>query len=281
MQSNLTDAGARRAGPSRPASSGRVPAFAAMAAGALFLGLSALPADVAAQIRCWTTESGSRECSDLPPPPNAKGVNEVRGRAGRIEGQESFSQRQASERFPVTLWSNDCGEPCTNARKLLASRGVPFSDRNPALPALQEEFKRMTKGQMQVPMLIVGTSSLVGFEEGQWNSTLDAAGYARSPTPGRRPGQPAAPAAQPQRAASPQPGAQPGVQPGLPQPGQGSGTPVQGGPGGVVVPPQSSGNPGQQSPGFAPLPETSGGPGAPVVQTFSPAGPAGSSAMPR
>lgn len=276
MQSNLKDAGdrcTRRAAPSRPASYGRTPALVAMAAGALLLGLCALPADVAAQIRCWTNESGSRECSDLPPPSNAKGINEVRGRAGRIEGQESFSQRQASERFPVTLWSNECGEPCTNARKLLASRGVPFSDRNPALPALQEEFKRMTKGQMQVPMLIVGTSSLVGFEESQWNSTLDAAGYARSPVPGRRPGPPA-PAAQPQRPAVPQPSAQPVALPGFPQPGQGS-------PGGVVVPPQSSGNPGQQSPGIAPLPETSGGQGAPGVQTFSPAGPAGSGAIPR
>jgi hypothetical protein len=152
----------------------------------LGLGFALAPADVHAQIRCWTNESGTRECSDLPPPPNAKGVNEVRGRAGRIEGQESFAQRQAADRFPVTLWSNDCGEPCTNARKLLASRGVPFTDRNPALPGLQEEFKRMTKGQMQVPLLIVGTSTLVGFEEGQWNSTLDAAGYARTPT-GRRP----------------------------------------------------------------------------------------------
>jgi len=274
MQSNLTDAGARRAGPSCLASSSRAPAFVAIAAGALFLGLSALPADVAAQIRCWTTESGSRECSDMPPPPNARSISEVRGRAGRIEGQESFAQRQASDRFPVTLWSNDCGEPCTNARKLLASRGVPFSDRNPAQPALQEEFKRITKGQMQVPMLIVGTSSLIGFEEGQWNSTLDAAGYARSPAPGRRPGLPAS-AAQPQRSASPQPSAQPVALPGFPQPGQGSGAPGQAGPGGVVVPPQSSGNPG------APLPETSGGPGAPVVQTFSPAGPAGSPAIPR
>jgi len=281
MQSNLTDTGARRAGPSCLALSSSAPAFVAIAAGALFLGLSALPADVAAQIRCWTTESGSRECSDMPPPPNARSINEVRGRAGRIEGQESFAQRQASDRFPVTLWSSDCGEPCTNARKLLASRGVPFSDRNPAQPALQEEFKRITKGQMQVPMLIVGTSSLIGFVEGQWNSTLDAAGYARSPSPGRRPGLPAAPAAQPQRAASPQPGARPGVQPGLPQSGQGSGAPVQGGPGGVVVPPQSSGNPDPSSAGFAPLPETSGGPGAPVVQTFSPAGPAGSPAIPR
>ncbi len=275
-----------------PASVLRASTALAAVTGALFLGLSLSPAAVQAQIRCWTNEGGSRECSDLPPPPNAKGVNEVRGRAGRIEGQESFAQRQAAERFPVTLWTNDCGEPCTNARKLLSSRGVPFNDRNPALPALQEEFKKITKGQMQVPMLIVGTSTLVGFEEGQWNSTLDAAGYARTPVPGRRAG--GSPAAapqpsQPQRGATPQqpPQRSPGSAaqgPGGSNVG-GAGQPT--GPGGAVVPPQPTAGqggllPGQgQGAGFAPLPETSGGPGAPVTDTFSPAGPAGGQAIAR
>ncbi|MCA3098465.1 MAG: glutaredoxin family protein [bacterium] len=224
----------------------RASAPAMMVAGALLLGLSTLPGEAAAQqIRCWTTDSGSRECSDMPPPPAAKAINEVRGRAGRIEGQESFAQRQASERFPVTLWSNDCGEPCTSARKLLASRGIPFTERNPSLPALQEEFKRVTKGQMQVPLLIVGTAMLVGYEEGQWNSTLDAAGYSRTPGPARRPAAP--PTAQPQPASPPAPTT---------------------GPGGAILPPQ----------GLSPVPGSPGGPGTPPV---SPAGPAGSGAIPR
>lgn len=276
----------RQERPLRPCPALHAPAAVVALAGALVLGL-ALPApDVHAQIRCWTNEGGNRECSDLPPPPNAKGVNEVRGRAGRIEGQESFAQRQASERFPVTLWSNDCGEPCTNARKLLASRGVPFTDRNPAQPALQDEFKRMTKGQMQVPLLLVGTSTLVGFEEGQWNSTLDAAGYARTPTPGRRPvAQAPVPQPQPARGAPTPPWPQPpqrgtGAPPG-PGGAPGAAAGQQAGPGGVVVPPQPVSGSGQQGSGFAPLPETSGGPGAPVVETFSPAGPAGNGSIPR
>ena len=290
---DATGRNARRGSRPRCGGSSRTAATALMAAGVLLLGLSTLPQEAGAQIRCWTTDSGSRECSDLPPPPNAKAINEVRGRAGRIEGQDSFAQRQASDRFPVTLWSNECGEPCTNARKLLASRGVPFTDRNPALPALQEEFKKMTKGQMQVPLLVVGTSTLVGFEEGQWNSTLDAAGYSRTPLPGRRPAA-QAPGAPPQRV-PPLPGAPAGWGPPGPA---GAPVPSQTGPGGVVVPPQSAGpgpqfsgqgpqpsgqgtqSPGQgsQSPGFAPLPETSAGPGS---QGFSPAGPAGSGAIQR
>ena len=188
----------------------RASASAMMATGAFLLGLSALPREAAAQqIRCWTTDGGSRECSDLPPPATAKAINEIRGRAGRIEGQDSFAQRQASDRFPVTLWSNDCGDPCTSARKLLASRGIPFTERNPSQPALQEEFKRLAKGQMQVPLLIVGTATLAGYEEGQWNSTLDAAGYSRTPGPTRRPAVPQGPA-QPQPASPTVPIAGPG-----------------------------------------------------------------------
>lgn len=216
--------------------------------------------DAGAQIRCWTNASGSRECSDLPPPSNAKGVSEIRGRASRIEGQESFAQRQATERFPVTLWSSDCGDPCTNARKLLTSRGVPFTDRNPAQPTQQEEFKRLTKGQMQVPLLVVGTSQLNGFEEGQWNTTLDAAGYSRTPT------RPAARPAPDTASGGARPGIQPGGRPGAAVPGNGGSPPVQTGPGGTVIPPP---DPAQSSPGYAPLPPTSGGPG----ETSTPAGP--------
>jgi len=236
-----------------------------------FLGLAAslAPTEVNAQIRCWTNASGSRECSDLPPPSDAKAISDIRGRAGRIDGQESFSQRQASERFPVVFWSNDCGEPCNNARKLLTSRGIPFADRNPAQQDLQDEFRRLTKGQMQVPLLLVGSTQLTGFEETQWNSTLDAAGYSRTPTGPRRP----APVATIPRPGTPPAGgpafqAPPGPGGGLPP-----GAPVQTGPGGVVVPPQNTGaqqnaappgtvGPGGQPPGFAQVPGTSGGPGS-------------------
>lgn len=242
------------------------------------LAMSLAPTEVNAQIRCWTNATGSRECSDLPPPADAKAISDVRGRAGRIDGQESFSQRQASERFPVVFWSNDCGEPCNNARKLLTSRGIPFSDRNPAQQDLQDEFRRLTKGQMQVPLLLVGSTQLTGFEESQWNSTLDAAGYSRTPTAARKPTPaPAATIPRPGTATAGGPGFQAPPGPGGGQP---AGTPVQTGPGGVVIPPQNTGTqqnagpqgsagPGGQPPGFAQLPGTSGGPGG------SPGGPGG------
>lgn len=145
-------------------------------------------------IRCWLNANGSRECSDQPPPVTAKDVKDVRGRAGSISAPEPYAQRQASERFPVTLWINACGEVCNNARKLLLSRGVPFTERNPDRPELQAEFKKVSQGRGQVPLLIVGPTQLAGFEESQWNTTLDAAGYSRTPVGPPRRGGPGAPA---------------------------------------------------------------------------------------
>lgn len=170
-------------------------ALAGCAVGVLAVVLLLPAAPSAAQtIRCWVNANGTRECSDQPPPVSAKDVKDVRGRAGAISAPESFSQRQASERFPVTLWVNACGEVCTSARQLLVSRGVPFTERNPDRPELQAEFKKVSQ-RGQVPMLIVGPSQLVGFEENQWNATLDAAGYSRTPVgPVRKPG-PGAPGA--------------------------------------------------------------------------------------
>jgi len=157
-----------------------------------------LPPAGAQTIRCWVNPNGSRECSDQPPPSSAKDVKDVRGRAGAISSPEPFAQRQAAERFPVTLWVNACGEVCDNARKLLVSRGVPFTERNPDRPELQAEFKKVSRGRGQVPLLIVGTSQIAGFEESQWNTTLDAAGYSRTPVgPLRREAVAPAPATKP------------------------------------------------------------------------------------
>ena len=184
-----------------------VAAFGVAASALLAATLLSTPAPGTAQtIRCWVNANGSRECSDQPPPVTAKDVKDVRGRAGSISAPEPFAQRQASERFPVTLWINACGEVCTSARKLLLSRGVPFNERNPDRPELQAEFKAASKGRGQVPMLIVGPTQLVGFEETQWNTTLDAAGYSRTPVgPPRRggPGAPAEPGKAPEGAPAP------------------------------------------------------------------------------
>ena len=88
-----------------------------------------------------------------------------------------YSLQLAAKNFPVTLWAYDCGDPCTNARALLARRGVPYTEKDPKLDL--KAFEKLT-GSTGVPVLFVGPSRLQGYLEVEWDKTLDAAGYPRT-----------------------------------------------------------------------------------------------------
>jgi glutaredoxin len=97
------------------------------------------------------------------------------------------------------LYSSDCGDACAHARALLAKRGVPYTEMDATDPSTQEELKKLTGGAIEVPVLKVGRNALRGFEEGKWNTSLDAAGYPQTavipPRPPTKPAKPAKPAA--------------------------------------------------------------------------------------
>jgi len=94
----------------------------------------------------------------------------------------------------ITLYASACGSPCDQARQLLNERGAPFSNKDPqASPEAQAELKKLT-GQLKVPVLIVGSDKIDGFESGQWHAALDRAGYPKSVLPGRKPMPAATPA---------------------------------------------------------------------------------------
>jgi hypothetical protein len=42
-------------------------------------------------------------------------------------------------------------------------------------------------GGLEVPVLVVGSSTFKGYEEGQWASALDSAGYPKERLPGQAP----------------------------------------------------------------------------------------------
>jgi glutaredoxin len=148
----------------------------------------------AAQVYQWKDEQGRTVYSDQPPPASVRNVQQKAMRGSVIEGGESYSSRVAREKSPVTLYASDCGAPCDQARKLLGERGVPFNNKDPqANPEAQAELQKLT-GKLSVPVLVVGSDRLNGFEAGQWHGALDRAGYPRS-VPVRQPA--AAPAPPP------------------------------------------------------------------------------------
>jgi len=77
----------------------------------------------------------------------------------------------------VTLYvSPECGAPCKNASDLLAARGVEFREVQVVLPKQIDELKRVSGGNT-VPVLVIGEFVQKGFEQGDYNAALDAAGF--------------------------------------------------------------------------------------------------------
>ena len=156
---------------------------------------------VAAQLYRWVDDKGNVEYRDTPPPKHAKKVEERRLTGNTIEtSTASFDLQQATKNYPVTLWAYDCGEPCSNARALLAKRGVPYTEKDPK--ADLKAFEKLT-GSVGVPVLYVGKSRLIGYLETDWDKALDAAGYPKTAPPGVAAKAAAKPAAKPAPEAKP------------------------------------------------------------------------------
>lgn len=115
--------------------------------------------------------------SDRPPADaNAQPARVGAEAPSATNGELPFALRQVASRFPVTLYTGaDCA-PCTAARNLLTSRGVPFTERtvtsNEDIAALQR-----LSGASSLPFGTIGSQQLAGFSETEWAQYLDAAGY--------------------------------------------------------------------------------------------------------
>lgn len=168
--------------------------------------LAALP--VQAAMYKWVDAQGRVQYTDTPPPPTAKKVEEQKIIRNTIEtGGSPYAVQDAARRNPVTLWMNDCGDLCNRARDFLAKRGVPHTVRNPSRQAEQDAWKKASAGDNSVPLLVIGSATVKGFEESQWETALDTAGYPRS-----------APAMKPQAIPAADAGAPPPSKPGAAPP---------------------------------------------------------------
>jgi hypothetical protein len=153
----------------------------------------------AAQFYEWVDEKGVKQYTQQPPPPNVKQVQQKRFGSNVIETSgQTYSMQQAVKNFPLTLYVTDCGELCTSARAHLTKRGIPFTEKNPQKREDAEEFKKLTGGGMEVPLLVVGQLRTVkGYLASDWDAALVQAGYPSSAVPGGKPPATPAPAAQP------------------------------------------------------------------------------------
>lgn len=113
------------------------------------------------------------------PPPDAKATpasTMPMGGGGSSTAGLPMELRNASSRFPVTLYTGvDC-QPCLSARAYLASRGIPYSEKTVTTPEDIQALQRMM-GEARLPFATIGGQHVRGFSEPEWSQYLDAAGY--------------------------------------------------------------------------------------------------------
>ena len=171
------------------------------------IALAPVTADAQSVYR-WVDKAGKVHYSDQPPPEEVKNVQQKRVGGGSVEiSQLPYATQVAAQKNPVVLYgAPTCGAPCEQGRAVLAKRGIPFSEKDVSANEADAEALKKLVGTMDVPVLTIGQNKLKGYEEGTWNSALDAAGYPRTALPGQRPPAPPKPPA-PAAPATPAPAA--------------------------------------------------------------------------
>ena len=132
---------------------------------------------VAAQYR-WVDGDGRVNYGDQPPG-DAKELTRIDARGQVREDTVSslpFELRRAMSQYPVTLYTAEACPGCEAGRVYLRRRGVPFQEIVVETDEDASEMKRRV-GTDAVPVLAIGRSPSIGFNEATWSSALDAATY--------------------------------------------------------------------------------------------------------
>lgn len=156
-----------------------------------------------AQLYQWKDAQGRVYYSDQQPPPSVKNAVQKNFKGNVIDSGDSFALKTAREKFPVTLYVTACGAPCDQAKSHLEKRGIPYASKNPESGEDRAALTKLT-GRSNVPVLVVGTDKIDGYEAGQWDAMLDKAGYPKAGDLGKKP-TPAKPAESAKPADAPKP----------------------------------------------------------------------------
>jgi len=141
----------------------------------------------------WVDKDGHVHYSDKPPAAGeAAKVEQKRAvTLGVPTAEPSALMRQAMADYPVTVFTQAaCGDPCQTGRDFLSRRGVPFTEKKVETETDLAALRTLVGNDKPVvPVLQVGSRTVVGYSSGQWDALLDAAGYPKSPARGAKPQQ--------------------------------------------------------------------------------------------
>lgn len=144
--------------------------------------LASTPACSQTTYRWIDPKTGSTVISDQAPPPGAKRATQSAASSSPSpsEGEAQalpYASRRASEKFPVVLYTSAGCTVCSQARRLLESRAVPFVERVIKSEDELAELDKQLGGDSALPSVKVGRQSARSFVPSTWNELLDFAGY--------------------------------------------------------------------------------------------------------
>jgi glutaredoxin len=87
-----------------------------------------------------------------------------------------YELRQASSKYPVTLYTSANCNACGSGRAYLASRGIPFTEKTVSSIEDADALRRLA-GESVVPLITIGGQLIRGYSDSEWRQYLDAAGY--------------------------------------------------------------------------------------------------------
>jgi glutaredoxin len=142
--------------------------------------LLCLPAD--AQMYKWTDAQGTVHYTDTPPPPSQKASQiKAPSAGGSAQTPLPYELARAVKASPVTLYTTTqtvCAG-CDQGRALLRARGIPFTEKTVNTDEDKEQLRQLS-GKLELPLLMVGSRKIAGFQDAAWQDALKAAAYPRS-----------------------------------------------------------------------------------------------------
>ncbi len=124
----------------------------------------------------WIGKDGKISYQDKPPPADS-GVVQEKNLYGSARGTSDPGASEATQKFPVILYSTTKCSPCDQARAYLKKRKVPFAEKNVSnnQPLQKEMIEKI--GELSVPTIMIGSKVMKGYIESLLEGELDQAGY--------------------------------------------------------------------------------------------------------
>jgi glutaredoxin len=129
-----------------------------------------------AQVYRWKDAKGVTHFSDTPPA-TAVPVEKMQARALKNGGPTlPYEVALAVSNHPVTLYTTSQCAACDQGRAMLQARGIPYVEKT-VVNASDHAALRKAGGDSQLPLLLIGNSKYIGFEQASWDIALTAASY--------------------------------------------------------------------------------------------------------